>query len=127
MYLLLACEFFFQYCQELLGPIKFSGSLSQLELIRPSHNLAKKFDLSIYESAILGISLNPFHKLSENLFNQLSYFDLMFEKSSDLEYYHMEVFWQLKLNQKNYILKVPVYFCYLRLQLIDGQRSGREK
>lgn len=127
VYLLLACEFFFQYCQEVLGPVKFAGTLSQLELIRPSHYLAKKFDLTISESAVLGISLNPFNQLNEDFFNQISYFDLMFEKSSPLEYYQLEVCWPLKLNQKTYILKVPVYFCYLRLQLIDGQRSGREK
>lgn len=124
LYNLIACEFFHQYTKESLEIENFSGNHLICELIRPSHALAKQFNLEVHESALLSISLNPIANPNLCSGDLLSYFDLMFEIKDDGESYKLDIFWPLKLSSKTYYIQAKVYFNHHRLQLISGQRSS---
>ena len=126
LYNLIASEFFHQYTKESLSISQFSGKHLICELIRPSHPLAKNFNLEVHESTLLSVSLNPIPDPKLQVGDIMSYFDLMFELKDSGEAYKIDIFWPLVLSSKTYYIKAPVYFNHYRLQLINGQRSWRK-
>lgn len=126
LYNFIAAEFFFQYCRHFLtSEVEFSGQFVHHEFVRPSHKLAPELNLSNAESAILSLSLNPFSPCQLYESTQISYFDLLFEVASEVENYQCDIFWSLNLNNQVFNLKVPVYYSYIKLQLIASQRTNK--
>lgn len=124
LYNLLAREFFHKYLTQSVGLNIFPTTTTIIELIRPSHSLAKQFNLAVHEGALLNISLNPLPDPGLKIGDRINYFDLVFELQDLGEAYKIEITWPLPIQDKTYYLSVPVYYSHYRLQLINNQRSG---
>jgi hypothetical protein len=126
---LIRSEFFVTLCEESMGMKIGYGKKSKTEIIRPSHASADKMKMQRSEIIYLTISLEPIENSElEGMdvieFNNGSKFEVVVPQ----QMVHRDMFYQLKLDKLSTCnLIVPVYFSFIRCNLVKEQRSNYAK
>ena len=128
-YDLLRNEFLQTICEDSLN-LKFNfGKESHTEIVRPSHSLSKSLKIEKTEIVYLTVSLNPIEDLDIKVGNLIDFSNGMkFEVTKEQQVVEKEMFYQLELDQIiTCNLLVPVYFSFIRCNLVKEQRSDHLK
>lgn len=127
---LLGAEFFNALCSEtMLNKIPY-GKLAHTETIRPSHPKAKQLRIQRTELALFTMSMskNGITDLAMPLGSIMEFNSgLKFEVVQTQQVIEKEMFYQLNLGSQTANILMPVYFSFIRFNLVREQRSSYNK
>lgn len=128
-YDLIRTEFFVTLCEETMSIKIPYGKKAKTEIIRPSHPMAPKLGMQRSEIVYVTVSLEPIESAGVDLnevieFNNGSKFDIVMAQ----QMIQRDMFYQLKLDKLTTCnLIVPIYFSFIRCNLVKEQRSNYSK
>lgn len=122
---LIRSEFFMTLCEETMNLKIPYGRKAKTEIIRPSHVLAEKLRMQRSELIYLTVSLEPIEDVELEEMDVIEFSNgSKFEVTVPQQMVHREMFYQLKLDDLSVCnLVVPVYFSFIRCNLVKEQRT----
>lgn len=111
-------EFFRSLCQDYFKITPQQGKISHSEIITPSHDLAKRINLSTKDVAIIALSLNPVNKSPYSIGEVFTHNKLPFVVSTAQETVKLDLFCQMKIKKEQAInIVLPIYFSVIKARL----------